>query len=208
MLLLGIILISIIFGVMVYVFSGASSSISLPVICVLGIISLLLCLAGISFVFVQPKLEDKTQPFELTTGSIQAVIALFLVVLFAIISVFVMSSSTNPGGLRITGLTATDRDDQLPRIGSAFSGWQPESDGKFTIFVRDPSTDTRNYIGKQLIVLIGTLMTSAVSFYFGARATVAGADHLGRTQQTPVPSTNPETGRTSAVSSNPDTPGR
>jgi hypothetical protein len=179
LLITGIIIVSLIFGGMVYFFRDLPTSTSLPVICVLGIVSLLLCLAGISYVFVQVKLEDKTQPLGLPPGSIQSVIALSLVVLFAILSVFVLTSVGNSEMRKLSDLTAEERDSQLMKLDQGFAGWQRQADGRFTIFINDQNASARNDIGKQLIVLIGTLMTSAVSFYFGTRATIAGSATLG-----------------------------
>lgn len=174
LLLVGIVVVTIMFCAVIYLFQGLAASTSLPVITVLGIVSLLLCLSGISYVFVQANLQDKTQALGLPPGSIQAVIALSLIVIFSILSVFVLTTVGDAELRRLTHLTAADRDSQIQKLGTNFAGWQPEADGKFTIYVKDSVAESRNDIGKQLIVLIGTLMTSAVSFYFGTRATVAG----------------------------------
>ncbi|WP_342149314.1 hypothetical protein [Methylorubrum sp. SB2] len=175
LLLIGIFSVTGLFCGVIYLFQGLAPSTSLPVITILGIVSLLLCLSGISYVFVQAKLEDKTQALGLPPGSIQAVIALSLIVIFSILSVFVLTSVGSNDLRSLSRLTAEERDSQIQKLGSSFAGWQPDSEGKFTIYVRDSAAESRNDIGKQLIVLIGTLMTSAISFYFGARATVAGS---------------------------------
>jgi hypothetical protein len=110
----------------------------------------------------------------LPPGSIQAVIALSLIVLFAILSIFIFTSLGEPGLRKLGGLSAADRDKQVTQLGQQFAGWQPDGTATYTVFVASPVTAVRDDVGKQLIVLIGTLMTSAVSFYFGTRATAAG----------------------------------
>jgi hypothetical protein len=174
LLIIGFIVVSIVFAAFVGLVNAYSSSIALPMLSIAGIVLLLLCLTAISYVFVRAGLQDKSQALGLPAGSIQAVIALSLIVLFAILTVFIFTSMGT--SLRtLTGLTLAERDDQISKLGSIFAGWQQTGDQRFTIFLRDPVLDARNDIGKQIIVLIGTLMTSAVSFYFGSRATATGA---------------------------------
>ncbi|MGX7703561.1 hypothetical protein [Methylobacterium sp. Gmos1] len=172
--LIGIIIVTVIFGLLIFSLKDASHSVILPMISILGIVSLLLCLSGISYVFVRVNLDDKKQALGLPPGSIQAVIALSLIVLFAILSVFVLTTMGDAGLRKLSVSNAGDRDSQVAKLGTAFAGWEDNGKGVYTIFVRDSLSTERNDVGKQLIVLIGTLMTSAVSFYFGTRATVAG----------------------------------
>ena len=178
MLLVGFIVVSITFAAFVSLVSkkGFPVEISLPSISIAGIILLLMSLTAIAYVFARAGLQDKTQALGLPAGSIQSVIALSLIVLFAILSVFVFTSMGQSPTRQLRNLSASDREAQIGRLGTTFAGWEEQTEaGKFTIYVRDPGADAKNDIGKQLIVLIGTLMTSAVSFYFGSRATIAGA---------------------------------
>ncbi|TGD94892.1 hypothetical protein [Methylobacterium nonmethylotrophicum] len=174
-LICGVMIVTVIFGGLILALKDAPHSVLLPMISILGIVSLLLCLSGISYVFVKVKLDNKDQALGLPPGSIQSVIALSLVVLFAILSVFVLTAMGETKTRSLSGLSVPDRDSQIARLGANFAGWQADANGTYTIFVQDPASAGRDDVGKQLIVLIGTLMTSAVSFYFGTRATVAGA---------------------------------
>jgi hypothetical protein len=172
LLLLAFVVVSVVFAVFVWLVNQYPSRISLPMLSIAGIVLLLLCLAAIAYVFNRAGLQDRTQALGLPQGSIQAVIALSLIVLFAILSVFLFTSigeQVRP----LTGLSAAERDRLIGQLASSFAGWQPEGGEKFTVFVRDPGAEARDDAAKQLIVLIGTLMTSAVSFYFGSRAASA-----------------------------------
>jgi hypothetical protein len=174
LLIVGFLVVSLTFAAFVGLVNLFTATIALPMLSIAGIILLLLFLAGISYVFVRTGLQDRSQALGMPPGSIQAVIALSLIVLFAILSIFVFTS-TGSQFRRLTVSTPDERDRQIGQLGPSFGGWEQAWDGRFTIFVREPASDTRDDIGKQLIVLIGTLMTSAVSFYFGSRATAAGA---------------------------------
>ncbi len=117
--------------------SYAPNEVKLPIIAIAGVLLLLGALAVVSVAFSLFELSDKTQALGLPEGSIRAVIALSLIVLFAIFSVYLYSS---------------------------LIGQSPSS----------PNAD----FAKQLLVLIGTLVTAVASFYFGSRASAsaAGAD--------------------------------
>lgn len=168
LLLLAFVVVSLVFAGFVYLVNRYQSQVSLPMLSIAGIVLLLFCLCGIAYIFARLDLQDKTQALGLPPGSIQAVIALSLIVLFAILSIFLFSSIGEQ--LRpLEGLTAAQRDELITKLGSGFAGWKPDGKGNFILYVRDAAVETRNDVGKQLIVLIGTLMTSTVSFYFGSR---------------------------------------
>jgi hypothetical protein len=125
------IVILVLFG-LVFALKGADNAISLPILAIAGVILLLATLALVSVAFALFELDDKNQALALPEGSIRAVIALSLIVLFAILSVYLYSTLLNK------------------------------------------PADTPNVdFAKQLLVLVGTLVTSVAGFYFGSRATAA-----------------------------------
>ncbi len=118
---------------------------SLPVLAILGVLLLLAALAGVSVSFGHFGLSDKQQALALPEGSIRAVIAMALVVIFAILTVFLYGTLAN-------GNVDTQAAD----------------------------------FAKQLLTLIGTLMTAVTAFYFGAKtATSAAAAVSGDTSPKP-----------------------
>src|SRR5712692_6279451 len=102
--------------------SYAPNEVKLPIIAIAGVLLLLGALAVVSVAFSLFELSDKTQALGLPEGSIRAVIALSLIVLFAIFSVYLYSS---------------------------LIGQSPSS----------PNAD----FAKQLLVLIGTLVTAGAT---------------------------------------------
>src|SRR5437016_791469 len=81
------------------------TAIKLPLLAIVGIMALLASIAIVSVTFSLADLSDKNQALGLPEGSVRAVIALSLIVLFAIISVFLHSSLVARGVQRTPGMT-------------------------------------------------------------------------------------------------------
>ena len=79
---------------------GLTNEISLPLLAIAGVIALLGALALVAIGFALMSMSDKTQALGLPSGSVRAVIALSLVVLFAILTVFLFSSLRTDGQVR------------------------------------------------------------------------------------------------------------
>jgi hypothetical protein len=111
----------------------------LPLLTIGGLLSLLIVLALMSVFFQTLGLSNKEQALALPEGSVRAVIALGLIVLFAILSIYLYAS------LRV--------EPKASEVGVDFA--------------------------KQVITIVGTLVTAVASFYFGAN-TVASAQKAAK----------------------------
>lgn len=107
----------------------------------------------------------------LPEGSISAVIALMLLILFAISSVFVFTqiSESEQAGTEATGLTNTDvqglppdRILDIDRIGEGDAA-------TYTVRLARVTTES-NEVGKTTLATISTLLVAIVGFYFGQRS--------------------------------------
>jgi hypothetical protein len=116
--------------------SGENAAVVLPLLTIGGLLSLLIVLALVSVFFQTLGLANKEQALALPEGSVRAVIALGLIVLFAILAIYLYGS---------------------------ISARMPD--------VKNPVADD---FAKQLLTIMGTLVTAVASFYFGAN-TVASA---------------------------------
>lgn len=219
------------------------AEIVLPLLTIGGIVCLLMALTLVAIVFAKVGLADKMQALALPEGSVRAVLALALIVIFAIITVYLYGSLATGGGdvatltvetseearalleraarpdsrieiisinppLDVRSLSEKPREpsapqepmtsdqatqpmtsdqatesmtsDQAsssrqssdgtdnPRDQQASTGSQPQ--GPFTIHYRHRTSQEAADFAKQLLILIGTLVTSVSSFYFGTRA--------------------------------------
>lgn len=180
---------------------------SLPLVAIGGVVVLVLLLAAVATLFSVLGLTDEKQALGLPEGSIRAVIALSLIVLFAILSIFLYNGVSEVKVNVIAGLSNAERlqfiqdHPNLPDLQSVISKGADgkdivERDDKGNPIVVDGIQKYRydiTYSGsaasaasqdfaKQLLVLLGTLMTAITSFYLGAN-TVSSANKVRQTEQ-------------------------
>ena len=176
---------------------------ALPLVAIGGVVVLILLLSAVAIMFSILNLTNRDQAMGLPEGSIRAVIALSLIVLFAILSIFLFQHISAGGPLlTLANLSDTERaqflrdhtdardvqsfvskdKDGQPLVFKDNAG-QPikNADGspKYLYDVSYRSTNAaRDDFAKQLLVLLGTLMTAITSFYLGA-GTVTSAVKAG-----------------------------
>lgn len=113
-----------------WVISTLDHHLQLPLLIVVLLIGLLSAIAFVVIAFGIFRLVDRTQALGLPPGSVQAIIALSLILLFVTLTVFLVLQMKNR---------------------------QPT----------DPSVD----VAKQVLTVLGTLVTAVSAFYFGSRST-------------------------------------
>jgi hypothetical protein len=165
----------------------------LPLLAIGGVIVLILMLTVVAIIFSILGLTNREQAMGLPEGSIRAVIALSLIVLFAILSVFLYQGISS-GGTRYTLENLSEperaqfiRDNPNRDVAVALAvdkDGQPlrNPDGTlkslYNVSYRGANAAASEDFAKQLLVLLGTLMTAVTSFYLGAgTATSAASRH-------------------------------
>ncbi|HZR85965.1 MAG TPA: hypothetical protein VFB02_04130 [Bradyrhizobium sp.] len=149
---------------------------TLPLLIISGVMMLLVTLALTAFVFSSVDLVDKSQALGLPEGSVRSVIALSLVLLFAILAVYLYSSMATSGKIVPAQVAGEDMRIQLKQnlLPGQFVYEQPSADGKgFTIFYRQTASPASEDFAKQLLAMIGTLVTAVASFYFGSKTAIS-----------------------------------
>jgi hypothetical protein len=167
-------------------------AVGLPLMAIFGILILFGAMALTSTLFRRLGLSDRSEPLALPPGSVRAAIALALVVLFAIISIMLFQVLSQPYVIR--GVAAQAKDELLKQpanrviavvsMACAASGVEG---GCFDVHVARPHGEESTDIAKQLLVLIGTLMTSLVSYYFAARTAAQAPSASDRAAAMPAP---------------------
>ncbi len=157
--------------------------VGLPMLAIFGIIILFGTLALVAMLFRSLGLTDKGEALALPPGSIRAAIALSLIVLFAIISIMLFHSMLGSSYL-LQGMTKAQRDEMAAKapervieaVPAACAASVPkdgvcaEGDQRFDLRMQGATPPAgASDIAKQLLVLVGTLMTSVTSFYFALR---------------------------------------
>lgn len=159
----------------------------LPILAVLGICVLFGACALVAVVFAQLGLTDTSQALALPEGSIRATIALALIVLFAIIAIMLYQTSIRGNVYETGSVTSAFKDkvvsENQGRIALVLPATCPPAraasagvaEDCFTVRVRAPDSPAAADIAKQLLILVGTLMTAVTSFYYAQRGANAPA---------------------------------
>lgn len=186
------------------------STVGLPIVAIFGIMILFGALSLISTVFARLSLSSKTEALALPPGSIRAAIALSLIVLFAIISVMLYQSLSSP--YEVTHLSLAQKNTMVQEPSNRVLGVFAEPCDKaqqggctpatmtYTVHLRQSPGPESTDLAKQLLILVGTLMTSVTSFYFASRTAEAA---VRATRQSLGPDAPAENGGTKAPVSTP-----
>ena len=156
---------------------------SLPLVAIGGVVVLVLLLTAVATMFSILSLTNNTQALGLPEGSIRAVIALSLIVLFAILSVFLYQNISKGGPV-------ARNQDRMQTPADRYAHFRPDPHqcaGHSVPSSSTPSSRPATYdvsyrssnpasddFAKQLLVLLGTLMTAVTSFYLGAGSVTSG----------------------------------
>lgn len=171
----------------------------LPLLIISGVMMLLVTLALTAFVFSGVDLTDKTQALGLPEGSVRSVIALSLVLLFAILAVYLYSNMSSRGKIFEAKGLSQDASTQLKQqlLPGQFIFEQQVGAGAaatFTVQYREAPNPASDDFAKQLLAIIGTLVTAVSSFYFGSKTAIAsqsGSDKTGGGATPVIRSINP-----------------
>lgn len=165
---------------------SAGPELTLPLVVIVGVVVLLVTLALVAVTFSILNMSDKGQALALPEGSVRAVIALMLLLVFAIAAIFLYSNIANSGKVRTAEKLSTADVIELkkhttvlftvpPFVETTRGGNEP-----YTVYFREFSSPAADDIAKQLIVLLGTLVTAVASFYFGSSSVASARDAADR----------------------------
>jgi hypothetical protein len=169
---------------------GGGPEMTLPILVICGVLVLLVALALTAVVFSSLDLADKTQALGLPEGSIRSVIALSLVMLFAILTVYLYTSLAASGKMMSAPGLSSEAKLVLERslMPGQFLFDQPSADGaSFTVYYRQAANPASEDFAKQLLAIMGTLVTAVSSFYFGSRTASSNQSGGGVASGKPTP---------------------
>jgi len=173
----------------------------LPALLIFGLLSLIVILVFIFVIFRVVGASDNTKAFGLPEGSIRATIALGLILIFSILSVFLYYQVKQGNTGQLQGLTK-EQFQSIPLEQIVSSRYYFTSDNgssgnmsssNLTSELYDVVVVRKNQasddLAKQLITTIGTLIVAVAGFYFGTKAVTTGRQTQDQTQ--PKPETTP-----------------
>lgn len=149
--------------------------VGLPLIVVLGVTVLLIVIGLVAFSFKAIKLANPKEALGLPSGSVRAIIALMLLVVFSIMSIFLFNSLSAPPLRTLEHVTQSGLNDMSARVMIIQKKAEPAPAGAvgsaaeavYTVTFQEANGPAGD-LAKQLIVMLGTLVTAVASFYFGA----------------------------------------
>ena len=155
--------------------------VGLPLIVILGVTVLLIVIGLVAFSFHAIKLSNWKEALGLPSGSVRAIIALMLLVIFSIMSIFLYNSLSVPAVSKLEHVKQQAIESMSSRIvilsKQAEDPAKSGPDALYTVSYFEANGQAGD-LAKQLIVMLGTLVTAVASFYFGSSNVVTAQKAL------------------------------
>lgn len=165
-------------GLVGIVFSGLSQSgplrpeIFLTLLLIAGVVVLISSLAIAVAVLAALGLTDRGSSFGLPEGSIRAVIALSLIIIFAMTSVYLYANMSTPRATRLDGLTL-EQVATIPALQIVSIEASAQDPSLRTVMLQQQPNQAGQDFAKQILTTTATLVVAVAGFYFGAKSVIA-----------------------------------
>jgi len=144
----------------------------LAILLIIGLMSLIITLSYTTAIFKSLELSDPKSSLGLPEGSMQAVIALSLLLIFIICSVLLYSQVAEPYTIKNSKVTQ-EKLDTFPNdtiVSIERDGQTVNNETLFKVSQKVEKTKASEDIAKQLITTVSTLVVAVAGFYFGSKA--------------------------------------
>jgi hypothetical protein len=153
--------------------SLTSAPYTLVVLLVAGFVAVTLLLYLGTIILRTAGLGSRREALGMPEGSIRALIAMSLILIFAIIGVTVLYSGLGGDTIQSKGITAAEIDRlenvQIVAITSVTPGASPGAE-RFDVTARAELSQAGHDFGLQLLSTVSTLVVAVAGFYFGSRS--------------------------------------
>jgi hypothetical protein len=172
---ISLILFAIIIVLLLFFFVEGSTNapaIHLSVLLVIGVIALLVALSFTAVIFKSLDLANPNSTLGLPEGSVQAVIALCLILIFIISSLF-LYYEVSFNEVYISRDITQEQINDIPKeeIVSIIRGGTIDNETLYTVTRSvEKSSKTGDDIAKQIITTVSTLVVAVAGFYFGTKS--------------------------------------
>src|SRR5712675_1332042 len=140
----------------------------LPLLVVLGVVFLLIAIGLLVFSFSHLKLASREQALALPDGSVRAIIALMLLVLFTIVGIFLYNSVATRALQSAENVTAAQVTDMRRQVAVVFTV-PAGGEGPCSVLARRGIQAGEN-TAEQLLSVLGSLVIAVGSIYVGSAA--------------------------------------
>ena len=164
--------------------------VTMTILLISGVVALISVLVSAVLLFGTLDLTDKTRAFGMPEGTIRAVIALGLILIFAITSVFLYGQLRTPPVREIydqtyaqlAEISANNEVNVIQKRCVNSQGCDNSTnpgDYHYDLWVNIPQTKSSEDFAKQLLTVISTLVVAVAGFYFGARSVATARTAVG-----------------------------
>jgi hypothetical protein len=186
-----IVLIVVLYKMRLFGFFGYSEATILGAVVLVGLALVVLLMALLVMVYSGIGVANHDQPLGLPEGSVRALIAFSLVLIFVLLGAFLFTSvSTQGPPSNLSRITKTQLDELGKDYVVVFSEPIKDAQGQPVIndnkeplynanFYARHSKDGDDF-AKQIFATLATIFTSVISFYFGSSAAASGAGALAK----------------------------
>jgi flagellar biogenesis protein FliO len=165
--------------------SSPGPEIQMGLVVVGAITSLMTILFILAAGFSSIGLADEKQPLGLPEGSIRAMIALVLIMVFIIFGIYLFRM-VGTGSATFIAKMDTVPDPKIYGPDKLVT-WEKDPEGKYVVWVVSPMGQDAKSLAQQLITTVGTLVVAVAGFYFGSTAVSSAV--TARNPTTAAPST-------------------
>jgi hypothetical protein len=151
---------------------NSTANLVFPIVALFGVGFLLFALTLMSVAFKQLGVGDPRQALGLPEGSVRAIIAMSLIVIFIIFVVILYYDTANPPPMTAIWGLSRESFEALVSSGNVTYGYPYRSGDEtlYRVFLPPaPKSEASQQIARDVITLVGTLMTAVAAFYFGAK---------------------------------------
>jgi hypothetical protein len=162
-----------------------SSSMTIVVLLVAGFVAVTLLLYLGTIILRTAGLSTRKEALGMPEGSIRALIAMSLILMFAIIGVTVLYSGMGGEPIQSNGISAAELERlenvQIISISVVDPAASPGAE-RFNVTARPELSQAGHDFGLQLLTTVSTLVVAVAGFYFGSRAVAQGAKSAAAAQ--------------------------
>lgn len=184
--------------------NALTAEVAITMVIVAAVVILLMVLGFTALIFRRLALTTREHAMGLPEGSVRAIIALLLIVIFAIIAVFLVANLDRQAresrvmeGLTVEQADALPSSEVLSRKVEARNS--DDEPTRFTVVLRGQDAASKD-LSQQLMTTLGTLVVAVAAFYFGSQAVQTAKSNPTPTAVAPVEPIAPTTPATPAPS--------
>jgi len=155
---------------------GKGDALMLSLVVLVGLALIVVLVAGLAIVYSLLGVKDASQPLAFPEGSVRALIALSLLLIFVCLATFLYKGTAGPD-LTLAGKATNLSSAQVDELRKDFVvvAETGTSAGTFTVsYYNHLRSKEADDLGKQIITTLATVFVSVVSFYFGSSTASSG----------------------------------